>query len=41
VRNPDAFEQLKAENFRREEIARTNAEALALKKKAGNVPSAG
>jgi hypothetical protein len=41
VRNPEAFERLKAENFRREEIARTNAEALALKKKAGNVSSAG
>lgn len=40
-RNPEAFEQLKAENFRREEIARTNAEALALKKKAGKAPSAG
>jgi hypothetical protein len=41
LRNPEAFERLKVENFRREEIARTNAEALALKKKAGKVSSAG
>lgn len=31
-RNPETFEQLKAENFRREEIERTKAEAMALKK---------
>lgn len=31
-RNPEAFDRLKAENFCREEIERTNAEALALKK---------
>lgn len=41
MRNPEAFERLKAENFRREEIARTNAEALALKKKATNASSDG
>ncbi|MFA5913779.1 MAG: hypothetical protein WC830_09525 [Burkholderiales bacterium] len=35
-RNPEAFERLKAENFRREEIARTKAEALALKAQASN-----
>jgi len=35
-RNPEAFERLKAENFRREEIARTKAEALALKAQARN-----
>jgi hypothetical protein len=29
--NPEAFERLKAENFRREEIERTTAESLALK----------
>lgn len=40
ARNPEAFERLKAENFRREEIERTNAEALALKK-TSNVPSDG
>jgi hypothetical protein len=40
-RNPEAFERLKAENFRREEIERTNAEALALKKKPGNASSDG
>lgn len=34
----DAIKRLTVE---REEIARTNAEALALKKKAGNAPSAG
>lgn len=38
--NPEAFERLKAENFRREEIERTNAEALALKK-TSNVSSDG
>lgn len=32
-RNPEAFARLKAENFRREEIARTRAEALGLKAK--------
>lgn len=37
-RNPEAFERLKAENFRREEIARTKAEALALKAQARNGP---
>jgi hypothetical protein len=40
-RNPEAFERLKVENFRREEIARTKAEALALKAQARNVPSDG
>lgn len=35
-RNPEAFERLKAENFRREEIARTKAEALTLKAQARN-----
>lgn len=40
-RNPEAFERLKAENFRRKEIGRTNAEALALKKKASNTSSNG
>jgi hypothetical protein len=40
-RNPEAFERLKAENFRREEIERTNAEALALKKKSSNASSGG
>lgn len=40
-RNPEAFERLKAENFRREEIARTKAEALALKARARNGPSDG
>lgn len=30
-RNPEAFERLRAENFRREEIERTRAEAAALK----------
>jgi hypothetical protein len=38
-RNPEAFERLKAENYRREEIERTKAEAIALKKKTGNVSS--
>lgn len=37
-RNPESFERLKAENFRREEIARTKAEALALKAQARNGP---
>jgi hypothetical protein len=32
-RNPDAFERLKVENFRREEIERTKAEAVALRAK--------
>lgn len=41
VRNPEAFERLKAENFRREEIERTKAEALALKAQARNVSSGG
>lgn len=40
-RNPEAFERLKAENFRREEIERTHAEALSLKKKARNASSGG
>jgi len=40
-RNPEAFERLKAENFRREEIARTQAEALALKARARNVRNDG
>ncbi len=40
-RNPEAFERLKAENFRREEIARTKAEALALKAQARNGPCDG
>jgi hypothetical protein len=35
-RNPEAFERLKAENFRREEIERTKAEALALKAQVRN-----
>ena len=35
-RNPEVFERLKAENFRREEIERTKAEALALMAKARN-----
>jgi hypothetical protein len=35
-RNPEAFELLKAENFRREEIERTKAESLALKEGARN-----
>ncbi|CAG0965070.1 hypothetical protein BURK2_00953 [Burkholderiales bacterium] len=33
-RNPAAFERLKAENFQREEVERTKAEALALKAQA-------
>ncbi len=37
-RNPEAFERLKIENFRREEIARTKAEALILKARAHNRP---
>lgn len=37
-RNPEAFERLEVENFRREEIARTKAEALALKSQARNGP---
>jgi hypothetical protein len=37
-RNPEAFERLKAENFRREEIARTQTEASALKAKKCNEP---
>jgi len=41
ARNPEAFERLKAENFRREEIERTKAEALALKAQTRNVPSDG
>lgn len=40
-RNPEAFESLKAENFRREEIERTKAEAVALKAQARNAPSDG
>ncbi len=40
-RNPQAFGRLKAENFRREEIERTQAEAVALKTQARNAPSAG
>ena len=40
-RNPEAFERLKAENFDREEIERTKAEALALKAQARNVPNDG
>jgi len=40
-RNPEAFERLKAENFRREEIERTNAGAQALKKKSSNASSDG
>lgn len=40
-RNPEAFERLKAENFRREEIERTKAEAVALKEQARNTPSGG
>jgi len=39
--NPEAFERLKAENFRREAIERTKAEALALKAQARNEPSDG
>lgn len=38
-RNPEAFERLKVENFRREEIARTKAEALSLKTKEPGVKS--
>ena len=41
ARNPEAFERLKAENFRREEIERTKAEALALKAQTRNVPNDG
>ena len=37
-RNPEAFERLKAENFRRDEITRTKAEALGLKAQARNGP---
>ncbi|KIH76739.1 hypothetical protein SAMN05660860_00887 [Geoalkalibacter ferrihydriticus] len=37
-RNPEGFERLKAESFRREEIARTKAEALVLKVQARNGP---
>lgn len=40
-RNPEAFERLKAENFRREETERTNSEALALKKKTADASSNG
>jgi len=40
-RNPEAFDRLNAENFRREEIERTKAEALALKAQARKVPSDG
>lgn len=40
-RNPEAFERLKAENFRREEIERTKAESLALKERARNASSDG
>ena len=40
-RNPAAFERLKVENFQREEIERTKAEALALKKQASDVPIEG
>jgi len=40
-RNPEAFARLKAENFCREEIERTKAEALALKARAGNVANDG
>ena len=40
-RNPEAFGRLKAENFRHEEIARTKAEALALKAQARNVRNDG
>ncbi len=40
-RNPAAFERLKADNFRLEEIERTKAEALALKVHAHDAPKAG
>lgn len=40
-KNPEAFERLKAENFRREEIERTKAEAQALKKKRSSVSGDG
>lgn len=40
-RNPEGFEQLKAENFRREEIARTKAETLTLKAQARSEPTDG
>ena len=40
-RNPEAFERLKAENFKREEIERTKAEALSLKQQAASAQSDG
>ena len=40
-RNPEAFERLKAENFQREEIERTKAEALSLKQQASRAQSDG
>jgi hypothetical protein len=36
IRNPEAFERLTAENFRRQEIERTRAESLALKEQASS-----
>ncbi len=41
ARNQEAFERLKAENFHREDIERTKAEALALKAQIRNVPNDG
>lgn len=38
-RNPEAFERLKVANFHREEIERTKAESLALKRKLGSDPA--
>ena len=39
TRNPEAFERLKAENFRHQKIERIKAEALALKAQTRNVTS--